>query len=203
MWEPAYSGTAVTTGGWQTWSPSTVKGWWASRDVRRRGDRAPGRDHRPDRHQPGQRRPRTAGPRRPLRPRRHGLRLRHPVVPTTIVATAGDEQTAQTGKPFATALATKVTGAGNLAAPGRTVTGTVATGSASFGGQETATATTGADGVATAPTLTAGQGRHQGHGPAARPGSRSVHPGDRPDVAEQRRHEDRYGAAVTGSRRSA
>ncbi|RTL67474.1 MAG: hypothetical protein EKK42_14105 [Pseudonocardiaceae bacterium] len=61
-----------------------------------------------------------------------------------------------TGTPFATALATKVTGAGELAAPGQTVTYAVTAGSASFPGGRTATATTGADGVATAPTLKAG-----------------------------------------------
>ncbi|GEL25571.1 hypothetical protein PSU4_45250 [Pseudonocardia sulfidoxydans NBRC 16205] len=174
VWEPVYSGTPVTTGQWQTWSVSTAKGWWASKDVTstdtlnkygfttytatfadvkaalgtatigqigiNQGSGAPGLRARVD---------------------RFGLNgtiydFDNPVVPTTIVATAGDGQTAQTGKPFATALATKVTGAGNLAAPDRTVTYTVTSGSASFPGGKTATATTGADGVATAPTLTAG-----------------------------------------------
>lgn len=174
VWEPIYSGTPVTTGQWQTWSVSTAKGWWASKDITstdtlnkygfktytatfadvkavlgtaiigqigiNQGSGAPGLRARAD---------------------RFGLNgtiydFDNPVVPTTIVATAGDKQTAETGKPFGTALATKVTGAGNLAAPGQTVTYTVTSGSASFGGNKTATATTGADGVATAPTLTAG-----------------------------------------------
>jgi hypothetical protein len=174
VWEPVYSGTEVTTGQWQTWSPSTSKGWWASRDVTATG--TPNKFGFPTytatfAQVQAALATATIGqiglnqgsgvPGLRARADRFGINgtifdFDNPVAPTTLAVVAGNQQTAQTGKPFATALATKVTGAGNLPAPGQTVTYTVTSGSASFPGGPTATATTGPDGVATAPTLTAG-----------------------------------------------
>ncbi|GAA4870295.1 hypothetical protein ACFQ34_07140 [Pseudonocardia benzenivorans] len=176
VWEPVYSGTAVAVGTWQTWNPGAMPGWWASRDVTATGT--------PNRFgfatytatfadvvramtgytiidvgisqgsgSPG------------LQARADGLTVGdtvydfdNPVVPTRITATAGDRQTALTGAAFPTPPTVKITGAGGLAAAGRQVTFTVTKGAASFpGGAPSATVTTGDDGVATAPTLTAGR----------------------------------------------
>ena len=75
----------------------------------------------------------------------------------TITATDGDGQTATVGTAFGTALAANVVDGTDNPVSGDTVTFTVTSGPATFpGDQSSATATTGADGTATAPTLTAG-----------------------------------------------
>jgi hypothetical protein len=73
-----------------------------------------------------------------------------------IAATSGNNQTAAPSGAFPTALQATVTDASGHPVPGAAVTFTVASGSASFPAGSTATATTNAQGIATAPTLTAG-----------------------------------------------
>ena len=80
------------------------------------------------------------------------------VAPSSLAAVAGDGQTATVGTAFATRLAVKAVDSGGNPAPGATITfAAPASGaSAAFtGGSRTTTATTGADGVATAPQLVA------------------------------------------------
>jgi Bacterial Ig-like domain (group 1)/Domain of unknown function DUF11 len=80
-----------------------------------------------------------------------------PIYPAaSIAATSGNSQTAAPSGAFPTALQATVTDASGHPVPGAAVTFTVASGSASFPGGSTATATTNAQGIATAPTLTAG-----------------------------------------------
>ncbi len=80
-----------------------------------------------------------------------------PGAAATITATAGDGQAAKVGTTFTTALAATVADADANPVPAAVVTWTVTSGSATFpGGQATATATTDANGMATAADLTAG-----------------------------------------------
>jgi hypothetical protein len=81
----------------------------------------------------------------------------NPVVPKDLVIESGNNQSAVALAPFAQPLEVKLTGR-DVPAPaaGATVTYAVTGGSASFPTGPTATATTGADGIATSPTLTAG-----------------------------------------------
>ena len=75
----------------------------------------------------------------------------------TITTPAGDGQTAVVGQDFSTALAANVVDGTDNPVDGDTVTFTITGGPATFpGASSTATATTGVDGTATAPTLTAG-----------------------------------------------
>lgn len=87
------------------------------------------------------------------------ITLSYDVAPVAgaIAATSGGGQSAQAGAAFAQPLVATVTDPGaNVPVPGAPVTFTVTAGSASFPGGNTATVTTGSDGRATAPTLTAG-----------------------------------------------
>ncbi|GAA4979543.1 hypothetical protein WHI96_23685 [Pseudonocardia tropica] len=79
-----------------------------------------------------------------------------PVVPSALAATGGNGQSARVRTAFAQPLSATLTGAGNAPVAGQDVTFTVTGGSAAFPGGATATATTGADGVATGPALSAG-----------------------------------------------
>ncbi|MFC6087738.1 hypothetical protein [Saccharothrix lopnurensis] len=76
--------------------------------------------------------------------------------PTTIAATTGDGQSTPAGTPFPTALTATVTGSDARPSTDTPVTFTVEGPAAFPGGATSATASTGADGLATAPTLTAG-----------------------------------------------
>ncbi len=76
------------------------------------------------------------------------------VAPTAIASltpTAGDVQSAAEGAEFATPLAVTAVDTYGNPVPGAAVTFTVTSGSASFAGAQSTTATTGSDGVATAP----------------------------------------------------
>ncbi len=75
--------------------------------------------------------------------------------PSSVAVSAGSGQSAPQGSPFTVPLSVIVTGNG-IGIPGVTVTFSVTSGSASFAGSATVTATTNASGVATAPALTAG-----------------------------------------------
>ena len=80
------------------------------------------------------------------------------VPPSSLAATAGNDQTATVGTAFATRLAVKALDAAGNPANGAVITFTAPASGASAafaGGSRTATATTGADGVAMAPQLVA------------------------------------------------
>jgi large repetitive protein len=80
-----------------------------------------------------------------------------PAAPSTVTASAGNNQLADAGQPFPNPLVATVTDVYGNPVPGQTVTFAVTGGDASFaGGTAAATATTAADGAATAPTITAG-----------------------------------------------
>jgi len=75
----------------------------------------------------------------------------------TVTVTGGDDQSATTGQAFATPLSVAVTDAYGNPVAGATVTFTIASGSADFGGTaQSATAVTNGSGIASVATLTAG-----------------------------------------------
>lgn len=178
VFEPLYTGTVVP-GQWQTWAasstPSGSGGWWASNSVTGTGTpniygfntyTASFNDVKaalPDAVIAGGLGPNQGGGNDGLRAGVDRLRINdttidfeNPVVPTVIAPTGGNNQSAPVNSAFAQPLAATVTGAGNAGTPGQPVVFTVTAGSASFGGSPTATVTTGANGVATSPVLTAG-----------------------------------------------
>ncbi|MET0189213.1 MAG: hypothetical protein ABW212_09460, partial [Pseudonocardia sediminis] len=175
VWEPVYTNTAVAAGSWQNWSPSTSNGgWWASNDVT-----APGTPNKygfatysasfadvkaaqPDAivrlvgvNQGGGNPGLTAGVDL-FRVNDTTYDFDNPVLPTAIAATSGGGQSAEVGKTFAQPLTATVTGAGGRPVPGAPVSFAVTSGSAAFGSSTTATATTGTNGAAVSPALTAG-----------------------------------------------
>ncbi|SDH13798.1 hypothetical protein [Pseudonocardia oroxyli] len=174
-WEPIYQPATVTPGTWQTWTPSTQKGWWASKDVTATGTEnrfgfttytatfadvvaALGADatvYYVEINQGSG----AGGLQSGVDLFRYGGKtydFENPATASAITASAGNNQSAAAGQPFPTALAATVTGR-SRPVPGTPVVFRVTAGSASFpGGSPTASATTGATGVATAPTLTAG-----------------------------------------------
>ncbi|GAA1849642.1 hypothetical protein GCM10009836_31780 [Pseudonocardia ailaonensis] len=174
VFEPTYAG-AVTTGTWQSWTPSTQGGWWASKDPATPSGQtnqfgfpnytgtfaqvvdALGADAQvyyvgvnqgtgPAGLVAGVDRLTFGG---------KTYEFENPVTATTLAATAGTNQTVDVQKPFAPLKAT-LTGLKNLPVPGADVTFTVTSGSAAFAGKPSATVKTDAQGVATAPTLTSG-----------------------------------------------
>jgi hypothetical protein len=78
------------------------------------------------------------------------------VYASSVAVVSGDGQTAEGGQPFAAPLVVAVTGSDGQPFAGETVTYTVTSGTASFGGSATATAVSDASGRATSPPLTAG-----------------------------------------------
>lgn len=175
VWEPLYTGTAVTPGTWQQWSPSSsAGGWWASRDVTATGTAnkfgfptytatfADVKAAQGDAvvglvgvNQGGGNPGLTAGVDR-FTVNDTTYDFDNPVTPTALAATDGGGQSTPVTKPFARPLTATVTGAGGAPVPNAPVTFTVTSGSAAFGTSATASATTGANGAAVSPVLTAG-----------------------------------------------
>ncbi|MER7435354.1 hypothetical protein ABT341_11645 [Pseudonocardia alni] len=180
VFEPVYTGTApVQTGAWQTWpassTPAGSGGWWASGSITGTGtpnrygfdtytaDFAAVKAALPDAVVIGGIGINQGSGNPGLRSGVDNLRINgttvdfdNPVVPTALAATGGNGQSAQVRTVFAQPLSATLTGAGNAPVAGQDVTFTVTGGSAAFPGGATATATTGADGVATGPALSAG-----------------------------------------------
>lgn len=180
VFEPVYTGTdPVRTGAWQTWpassTPAGSGGWWASGTVTSTGtpnrygfdtytaDFAAVKAALPDAVIVGGIAVNQGSGNPGLRSGVDNLRINgttvdfdNPVVPTALAATGGNGQSAQVRTVFAQPLSATLTGAGNAPVAGQDVTFTVTGGSAAFPGGATATATTGADGVATGPALSAG-----------------------------------------------
>jgi hypothetical protein len=176
VWEPTYTGpNAVATGVWQTWSPSTTPtgsgGWWSTRALPLSTGQpnlfgfnsytasfADVKAALPDAtvlgisvNQGSGSTGLVAGVDR-LMVNGTTYDFENPPTPTGLVAVSGDGQRARPGTAFARPLSARLT----PAASGAPVTFTVTSGSASFPGGTTATATTGPTGVATSPVLTAG-----------------------------------------------
>ncbi len=180
VFEPVYTGTnPVQTGAWQTWpassTPAGSGGWWASGTITSTGtpnrygfdtytaDFAAVKAALPDAVIVGGIAVNQGSGNPGLRSGVDNLRINgttvdfdNPVVPTALAATGGNGQSAQVRTAFAQPLSATLTGAGNAPVAGQDVTFTVTGGSAAFPGGATATATTGADGVATSPALSAG-----------------------------------------------
>lgn len=180
VFEPVYTGTdPVRTGAWQTWpassTPAGSGGWWASGTVTSTGtpnrygfdtytaDFAAVKAALPDAVIVGGIAVNQGSGNPGLRSGVDNLRINgttvdfdNPVVPTALAATGGNGQSTQVRTAFAQPLSATLTGAGNAPVAGQDVTFTVTGGSAAFPGGVTATAATGADGVATSPALSAG-----------------------------------------------
>jgi hypothetical protein len=180
VWEPLYTGVPVEVGEWQTWRPSDTSaprgGWWASGAFA--GDGAPNgfgfnsfqaglaevKAALPDAEimwvgvNQGSGNPALVAGVDGLRVNDTTYDFENPVAPTAIAKASGDGQSADPKAAFAQPLAVRLTGRGTAAvpAPGASVEFRVTAGDAAFPGGATATATTGADGVATSPALTAG-----------------------------------------------
>jgi hypothetical protein len=172
VWEPVYSGQPVVTGSWQTWTPTTTQGW-RSTNAAPESTGVPNRWGFPSytatfadvlRALPDATITSVAvnqGSGNPgLKAGVDEFTINDTTFnfenPTTLAIVSGNGQTAVALAPFTQPLTTKVTARAAVPAPGAVVTYTV-NGSATFPGNvKTATATTGADGIATAPTLTAG-----------------------------------------------
>jgi hypothetical protein len=175
VWEPTYTGATIATKQWQAWTPSSASaGWWATRTL---DDPPPANRYGFTNYQATFAQA-VAGVGPDAIVTNIGVNqgrgpaglvagvdllsfdgttydFENPTTATTIAATAGNNQSAAAGKAFPTALAATVTG-GTRPVPGTPVVFRVVSGSASFPGGATASATTGANGVATAPVLTAG-----------------------------------------------
>jgi hypothetical protein len=177
VWEPTYTGAPITPKVWQKWSPSTTtNGWWATGTP---FDALPNKFGFVNYQASFAQAVAGVGPdavvvnvgvnqgRGPagliagvdlLAFGGRTIDFENPVSARAIAATAGDNQSTAAGTAFPTRLAATVTGGVKKTrpVPNTPVVFTVSGGSASFSGGATATATTGADGVATAPVLTAG-----------------------------------------------
>jgi hypothetical protein len=179
VWEPTYTGATIATGQWQAWSPSSAAGgWWATRTLDDPTATNPANRYRfvnyqatfaqavagvgPDAIVTNIGVNQGRGPAGLVA----GVDLltfdgttydfENPTTASAIAPSAGNNQSAAAGKPFATPLAATVTG-GTRPVTGTPVVFRVTSGSASFpGNAASASATTGATGVATAPVLTAG-----------------------------------------------
>lgn len=177
VFEPVYTATTpLQDGTWQTWpASSTGGGWWASGTDPVTGvpnkygfdsytaDFAAVKAALPDAVVIGGIAVNQGSGNPGLRSGVDNLRINgttvdfdNPVVPTALAATGGNGQSAQVRTAFAQPLSATLTGAGNAPVAGQDVTFTVTGGSAAFPGGASATATTGADGVATSPALSAG-----------------------------------------------
>ncbi|WP_224386395.1 DUF11 domain-containing protein [Pseudonocardia sp. ICBG1293] len=177
VFEPVYTATTPRQDGtWQTWpASSTGGGWWASGTDPVTGvsnkygfdsytaDFAAVKAALPDAVVVGGIAVNQGSGNPGLRSGVDDLRIDgttidfdNPVLPTALAATGGDGQSTPVRTAFARPLSVALTGAGAAPVAGQVVTFTVGNGSAAFPGGATATATTGADGVATSPALSAG-----------------------------------------------